>query len=125
MLGKEGGDVARQQGGAGPVRGPGSARWVMERPGGWHSMCGPCGGSARWAVCQAPSTRQQEECHLLEQCRGLDKAVVQLTEFVQQNQVSLNRVLLAEQKAWWVSEWALRQGRCPPSMVPQGRGAAL
>uniref|UniRef100_A0A4W2IL28 Coiled-coil domain containing 154 n=1 Tax=Bos indicus x Bos taurus TaxID=30522 RepID=A0A4W2IL28_BOBOX len=42
----------------------------------------------------------QEECHLLEQCRGLDKAVVQLTEFVQQNQVSLNRVLLAEQKAW-------------------------
>ncbi|XP_043771780.1 coiled-coil domain-containing protein 154 isoform X6 [Cervus elaphus] len=43
---------------------------------------------------------QQEECHLLEQCRGLDKAVVQLTEFVQQNQVSLNRVLLAEQKAW-------------------------
>ncbi|XP_047638735.1 coiled-coil domain-containing protein 154 [Phacochoerus africanus] len=43
---------------------------------------------------------QQEECHLLEQCRGLDKAVVQLTEFVQQNQASLNRVLLAEQKAW-------------------------
>ncbi|XP_065780052.1 coiled-coil domain-containing protein 154 isoform X2 [Muntiacus reevesi] len=43
---------------------------------------------------------QQEGCHLLEQCRGLDKAVVQLTEFVQQNQVSLNRVLLAEQKAW-------------------------
>ncbi|XP_059737469.1 coiled-coil domain-containing protein 154 isoform X3 [Bos taurus] len=43
---------------------------------------------------------KQEECHLLEQCRGLDKAVVQLTEFVQQNQVSLNRVLLAEQKAW-------------------------
>ncbi|XP_032316943.1 coiled-coil domain-containing protein 154 [Camelus ferus] len=43
---------------------------------------------------------QQEECHLLEQCRGLDKAVIQLTKFVQQNQVSLNRVLLAEQKAW-------------------------
>lgn len=73
-------------------------------------------------MCQAPSTWQQEECHLLEQCRGLDKAVVQLTEFVQQNQVSLNRVLLAEQKAWWVSEWALGWGGCPPSMVPQGEG---
>nr|XP_020742076.1 coiled-coil domain-containing protein 154 isoform X2 [Odocoileus virginianus texanus] len=57
-------------------------------------------GGARGSVCQAPSARPQEECHLLEQCRGLDKAVVQLTEFVQQNQVSLNRVLLAEQKAW-------------------------
>ncbi|KAJ8786523.1 hypothetical protein J1605_006012 [Eschrichtius robustus] len=44
--------------------------------------------------------RQQEECHLLEQCRGLDKAVVQLTEFVRQNQASLSHVLLAEQKAW-------------------------
>nr|XP_005599129.1 coiled-coil domain-containing protein 154 isoform X1 [Equus caballus]XP_023472426.1 coiled-coil domain-containing protein 154 isoform X1 [Equus caballus] len=43
--------------------------------------------------------RKQEECHLLEQCQGLDKAVVQLTKFVQQNQVSLNQVLLAEQKA--------------------------
>ncbi|XP_058424882.1 coiled-coil domain-containing protein 154, partial [Diceros bicornis minor] len=48
---------------------------------------------ALWGQCK------QEECHLLEQCRGLDKAVVQLTKFVQQNQVSLNRVLLAEQKA--------------------------
>ncbi|XP_036135648.1 coiled-coil domain-containing protein 154 [Molossus molossus] len=42
---------------------------------------------------------KQEECYLLEQCRGLDRAVVQLTKFVRQNQVSLNRVLLAEQKA--------------------------
>ncbi|XP_076434275.1 coiled-coil domain-containing protein 154 isoform X11 [Peromyscus maniculatus bairdii] len=42
---------------------------------------------------------QEEEGHLLEQCRGLDKAVVYLTKFVRQNQVSLNRVLLAEQKA--------------------------
>nr|XP_019568618.1 PREDICTED: coiled-coil domain-containing protein 154 [Rhinolophus sinicus] len=42
---------------------------------------------------------QQEESHLLEQCWDLDRAVVQLTKFVQQNQVSLNRVLLAEQKA--------------------------
>ncbi|XP_073916053.1 coiled-coil domain-containing protein 154 isoform X1 [Castor canadensis] len=42
---------------------------------------------------------QGEEDHLLEQCRGLDAAVVQLTKFVRQNQVSLNRVLLAEQKA--------------------------
>nr|XP_020137016.1 coiled-coil domain-containing protein 154 isoform X4 [Microcebus murinus] len=43
--------------------------------------------------------RQQEEGHLLEQCRGLDAAVVQLTKFVRQNQASLSRVLLAEQKA--------------------------
>ncbi|XP_052613183.1 coiled-coil domain-containing protein 154 [Peromyscus californicus insignis] len=43
--------------------------------------------------------REEEEGHLLEQCWGLDKAVVYLTKFVRQNQVSLNRVLLAEQKA--------------------------
>ncbi|KAL1779353.1 coiled-coil domain-containing protein 154 [Sigmodon hispidus] len=43
--------------------------------------------------------REEEEGHLLEQCRGLDKAVVYLTKFVRQNQMSLNRVLLAEQKA--------------------------
>nr|XP_004652034.2 coiled-coil domain-containing protein 154 [Jaculus jaculus] len=43
--------------------------------------------------------REEEEVHLLEQCQGLDAAVVQLTKFVRQNQVSLNRVLLAEQKA--------------------------
>ena len=60
---------------------------------------------------QAASARQQEECHLLEQCRGLDKVVVQLTEFVRQNQASLSHILLAEQKAWWVSERGLRQGR--------------
>ncbi|CAO2642255.1 Coiled-coil domain-containing protein 154 [Lemmus lemmus] len=41
----------------------------------------------------------REEGHLLEQCRGLDKAVVYLTKFVRQNQVSLNRFLMAEQKA--------------------------
>nr|KAF6439989.1 coiled-coil domain containing 154 [Rousettus aegyptiacus] len=41
----------------------------------------------------------KEESHFLEQCWGLDRAVVQLTKFVRQNQVSLNRVLLAEQKA--------------------------
>ncbi|XP_021077456.1 coiled-coil domain-containing protein 154 [Mus pahari] len=43
--------------------------------------------------------REEEEGHLLEQCRGLDKAVVYLTKFVRQNQVSLNHVLMAEQKA--------------------------
>uniref|UniRef100_A0A8C5XV53 Coiled-coil domain containing 154 n=1 Tax=Microcebus murinus TaxID=30608 RepID=A0A8C5XV53_MICMU len=43
--------------------------------------------------------QRQEEGHLLEQCRGLDAAVVQLTKFVRQNQASLSRVLLAEQKA--------------------------
>ncbi|XP_043415408.1 coiled-coil domain-containing protein 154 [Prionailurus bengalensis] len=42
---------------------------------------------------------QQEARRLLEQCRGLDRAVVQLTKFVRQNQVSLSRILLAEQKA--------------------------
>ncbi|XP_042827005.1 coiled-coil domain-containing protein 154 isoform X8 [Panthera tigris] len=42
---------------------------------------------------------QQEARRLLEQCRGLDGAVVQLTKFVRQNQVSLSRILLAEQKA--------------------------
>ncbi|XP_042777183.1 coiled-coil domain-containing protein 154 isoform X8 [Panthera leo] len=42
---------------------------------------------------------QQEARRLLEQCRGLDRTVVQLTKFVRQNQVSLSRILLAEQKA--------------------------
>uniref|UniRef100_A0A2K5X9I5 Coiled-coil domain containing 154 n=1 Tax=Macaca fascicularis TaxID=9541 RepID=A0A2K5X9I5_MACFA len=42
----------------------------------------------------------EKESHLLEQCQGLDAAVAQLTKFVQQNQASLNRVLLAEAKAW-------------------------
>uniref|UniRef100_A0A8C5V0M3 Coiled-coil domain containing 154 n=1 Tax=Microcebus murinus TaxID=30608 RepID=A0A8C5V0M3_MICMU len=46
-----------------------------------------------------PAGGRQEEGHLLEQCRGLDAAVVQLTKFVRQNQASLSRVLLAEQKA--------------------------
>ncbi|XP_032701949.1 coiled-coil domain-containing protein 154 [Lontra canadensis] len=43
---------------------------------------------------------EQEESRLLEQCRGLDQAVIQLTKLVRQNQMSLNRILLAEQKAW-------------------------
>uniref|UniRef100_A0A2K5HCH7 Coiled-coil domain containing 154 n=2 Tax=Colobus angolensis palliatus TaxID=336983 RepID=A0A2K5HCH7_COLAP len=47
-----------------------------------------------------PLQGQHEESHLLEQCQGLDAAVAQLTKFVQQNQASLNRVLLAEAKAW-------------------------
>ncbi|XP_012866721.1 PREDICTED: coiled-coil domain-containing protein 154 [Dipodomys ordii] len=42
---------------------------------------------------------QRQEGHLLGQCQGLDAAVVQLTTFVRQNQLSLSRVLLAEQKA--------------------------
>ncbi|XP_040853460.1 coiled-coil domain-containing protein 154-like isoform X3 [Ochotona curzoniae] len=48
---------------------------------------------------RAQAQREQEGGRLLAQCRGLDTAVVQLTKFVRQNQVSLNRVLLAEQKA--------------------------
>lgn len=51
---------------------------------------------------RAQAQREQEGGRLLAQCRGLDAAVVQLTKFVRQNQVSLNRVLLAEQKARWV-----------------------
>uniref|UniRef100_A0A8C9IKJ4 Coiled-coil domain containing 154 n=1 Tax=Piliocolobus tephrosceles TaxID=591936 RepID=A0A8C9IKJ4_9PRIM len=47
-----------------------------------------------------PGGQRTEESHLLEQCQGLDAAVAQLTKFVQQNQASLNRVLLAEAKAW-------------------------
>ncbi|GAB5583232.1 coiled-coil domain-containing protein 154 [Prionailurus iriomotensis] len=43
--------------------------------------------------------QHEEARRLLEQCRGLDRAVVQLTKFVRQNQVSLSRILLAEQKA--------------------------
>ncbi|XP_047569238.1 coiled-coil domain-containing protein 154 isoform X2 [Lutra lutra] len=44
--------------------------------------------------------QHEEESRLLEQCRGLDQAVIQLTKFVRQNQMLLNRILLAEQKAW-------------------------
>lgn len=96
---------------------------------------------AQWAPAQAglrlelgrsqvASAQQQEECHLLEQCRGLDKAVVQLTEFVRQNQASLSHILLAEQKAWWVSERGLRWGRwerpCSPdpNVLSLARGPA-
>ncbi|XP_075384203.1 coiled-coil domain-containing protein 154 [Tenrec ecaudatus] len=43
--------------------------------------------------------REQEESHLIEKCRGLDRVVIQLTKFVRQNQVSLNQVLQAR----WVS----------------------
>ncbi|XP_051825381.1 coiled-coil domain-containing protein 154 isoform X7 [Antechinus flavipes] len=42
--------------------------------------------------------QEQEESRLLDQCRALDNAVIQLTEFVRENQTSLNRVLQAEQK---------------------------
>ncbi|XP_020862373.1 coiled-coil domain-containing protein 154 isoform X2 [Phascolarctos cinereus] len=42
--------------------------------------------------------QQEEESHLLNQCRALDKAVIQLTDFVRENQTSLNSILQAEQK---------------------------
>ncbi|XP_036594972.1 coiled-coil domain-containing protein 154 [Trichosurus vulpecula] len=42
--------------------------------------------------------QEQEESHLLDQCRALDKAVIQLTDFVRENQTSLNTILQAEQK---------------------------
>lgn len=65
---------------------------------------------------QALQGQRQEEGRLLEQCRGLDQAVIQLTKFVRQNQMSLNRILLAEQKAWWVSP--------APSVLGQGLPSA-
>ncbi|XP_039102701.1 coiled-coil domain-containing protein 154 [Hyaena hyaena] len=43
--------------------------------------------------------REQEEWHVLERCRGLDRAVAELTKFIRQNQLSLNHILTAEQKA--------------------------
>lgn len=76
---------------------------------------GRAGGQGRGSE---PPLPQQEECRLLEQCRGLDQAVIQLTKFVRQNQMSLNRILLAEQKAWWVSN--------PPfSPAPSALGQGL
>ncbi|XP_023413076.1 coiled-coil domain-containing protein 154 [Loxodonta africana] len=39
--------------------------------------------------------REEEESCLLDQCRGLDRSVVQLTKFLTQNQMSLNHVLQA------------------------------
>ncbi|XP_005391601.1 PREDICTED: coiled-coil domain-containing protein 154 isoform X2 [Chinchilla lanigera] len=42
---------------------------------------------------------QEKEGCLREQCRGLDAAVVRLTKFVRQNQMSLSHILLTEQKA--------------------------
>ncbi|XP_007937835.1 coiled-coil domain-containing protein 154 [Orycteropus afer afer] len=48
--------------------------------------------------------RQQEESRLLEQWQGLDRAVVQLTKFVRQNQVSLNRVLQARDAKGYVDK---------------------
>ncbi|XP_060030081.1 coiled-coil domain-containing protein 154 [Erinaceus europaeus] len=42
---------------------------------------------------------KQEQRGLVMQCQDLDKAVIRLTTFVQQNQVSLNRILVAQQKA--------------------------
>ncbi|KAM5227322.1 coiled-coil domain-containing protein 154 [Ctenodactylus gundi] len=68
-------------------------------------------GAAGWWVPQAGTGThrfsgclpQQEESHLQEQCQGLDAAVAQLTKVVQQNQMSLRRILLVEQKAWCVS----------------------
>uniref|UniRef100_A0A2K6GT55 Coiled-coil domain containing 154 n=1 Tax=Propithecus coquereli TaxID=379532 RepID=A0A2K6GT55_PROCO len=73
----------------------------------------------------ASACPQQEEGHLLEQCRGLDAAVVQLTKFVQQNQASLNRVLLAEQKAL-IAKGRLEEGQAEElaSQVQESLGAA-
>ncbi|XP_027718494.1 coiled-coil domain-containing protein 154 [Vombatus ursinus] len=42
--------------------------------------------------------QEQEESRLLNQCRALDQAVIQLTDFVRENQTSLNSILQAEQK---------------------------
>ncbi|EFB17164.1 hypothetical protein PANDA_008965, partial [Ailuropoda melanoleuca] len=61
---------------------------ALEKVGARGHAAGPC------------PPRPHEEGRLVEQCRGLDRAVIQLTKFVRQNQVSLNRILRAEQKAW-------------------------
>lgn len=73
---------------------------------GQHEVGSPglgAAGRGRQGGSGPPFPPQQEEGRLLEQCRGLDQAVIQLTKFVRQNQMSLNRILLAQQKAWWVS----------------------
>lgn len=46
---------------------------------------------------------QQEEQRLTERCQSLDETVVRLTTFVRQNQVSLNHILVTQQKARWVT----------------------
>lgn len=88
---------------------------------------GPCRGSGRppgngWGPrgLRATPAQQQEECRLLEQCRDLDQAVIQLTNFVHQNQVSLNRILLAKQEAWCVSEAPFSP---EPGLLAQSRGS--
>ncbi|XP_074237896.1 coiled-coil domain-containing protein 154 isoform X3 [Saimiri boliviensis] len=68
--------------------------------------------------------QSEQESHLLEQCQGLDAAVAQLTKFVQQNQASLNRVLLAEEKAWWVS-WGLRCCQAGGTLMYHSEGATV
>ncbi|XP_045397037.1 coiled-coil domain-containing protein 154 isoform X10 [Lemur catta] len=79
---------------------------------------------AQCGLCKAGPGRR-EDAHLLEQCRGLDAAVVQLTKFVQQNQASLNRVLLAEQKAL-EAKGRLQEGQAEElaSQVQEGLEAA-
>ncbi|XP_049624813.1 coiled-coil domain-containing protein 154 [Suncus etruscus] len=42
---------------------------------------------------------EQEEQRLTERCQSLDETVVRLTTFVRQNQVSLNHILVTQQKA--------------------------
>uniref|UniRef100_A0A8C9ASA1 Coiled-coil domain containing 154 n=1 Tax=Prolemur simus TaxID=1328070 RepID=A0A8C9ASA1_PROSS len=79
---------------------------------------------AQCGLCKVGPGRR-EDAHLLEQCRGLDAAVVQLTKFVQQNQASLNRVLLAERKALW-AKGRLQEGQAEElaSQVQEGLEAA-
>ncbi|KFO34740.1 H(+)/Cl(-) exchange transporter 7 [Fukomys damarensis] len=55
--------------------------------------------------------REQEEHGCLrEQCRGLDAAMIRLTKFVRQNQMSLSHILLMEQEAW-VSKVGLEESQ--------------
>ncbi|KAI5228858.1 hypothetical protein MUG91_G234n49 [Manis pentadactyla] len=87
-----------------------------------QQLCRPCRGSSRWAAVavawghwglRTAPTQQQEEGRRAGQCQGLDEAVVQLTKLVQQNQVSLDRVLLAMRAA------------CLGGTYPQGHQGAL
>lgn len=105
-----------------------------------QQLCRPCRGSSRWAAVavawghwgfRTAPTQQQEEGRRAGQCQGLDEAVVQLTKLVQQNQVSLDRVLLAMRAAWCVSQgavgvcgrqWVDRSCPCGPQPLSPGLG---
>lgn len=76
---------------------------------GGTAHAGPCRGSARQGSVPGPLRPAAGKVPPLEQCRGLDKAVVQLTELCSRTQVSAQRPA-GRAEAWWVAEQALGQG---------------